>query len=161
MIQDNQLYCNFSWAPKFDEQSYFIFISVFLIFLPLCVILTLYALILIELRKRKLTENGASAIRRQREREDAAIVKSILIIVLLFLFLISPITVSALVFYFVWDWHLPCRMDKLFSATKFIFYSNASLNPCVYIVLSERYRQGLKDLVSGCFLNGKTQMTSR
>ena len=155
VMQDNQLYCNFSWAPKFDEQrtqeSYFIFVSVFLIFLPLCVILTLYALILIELHKRKLTENGAPAIRRQREKEDAAIVKRILIIVFLFLFCISPITVSALLFYFVWDWHLPCGMDKLFSAAKLIFYSNASLNPCVYIVLSERYSQGLKDLAKWLF----------
>ena len=123
----------------------------FLIFLPLCVILTLYALILIELHKRKLNENGASPIRRQREKEDAAIVKRILIIVFLFLFCISPITVSALLFYFVWDWHLPCGMIKLFSAAKFIFYSNVSLNPCVYIVLSERYRQGLKDLATWLF----------
>ena len=155
VMQDNQLYCTFSWAPKFDEQrtqeSYFIFISVFLIFLPLSVILTLYALILIELHKRKLNENGASPIRRQREKEDATIVKRILIIVFLFLFCITPITVSALLLYFVWDWHLPCGMDKLFSAAKFIFYSNASLNPCVYIVLSERYRRGLKDLAKWLF----------
>ena len=155
VMQDNQLYCTFSWAPKFDEQrtqeSYFIFISVFLIFLPLCVILTLYAFILIELHKRKLNEHGASPIRRQREKEDATIVKRILIIVFLFLFCITPITVSALLFYFVWDWHLPCGMDILFSSAKFIFYSNASLNPCVYIVLSERYRQGLKDLAKWLF----------
>ena len=111
VMQDNQLYCTFSWAPKFDEQrtqeSYFIFISVFLIFLPLCVNLTLYVLILIELRNRKLIVNDASRIRRQREKEDATIVKRILIIVFLFLFCITPITVSALLFYFVWDWHLP------------------------------------------------------
>ena len=58
VVQDNQLHCTFNRAPKFDEQrtqeSYFIFISVFLIFLPLCVILTLYALILIELHKQKV-----------------------------------------------------------------------------------------------------------
>ena len=111
VMQDNQLYCTFSWAPKFDEQrtqeSYFIFISVFLIFLPLCVNLTLYVLILIELRNRKLIVNDASRIRRQREKEDATIVKRILIIVFLFLFCITPITVSALLCYFVWDWHLP------------------------------------------------------
>ena len=151
MQSDNRWYCTFSWAPEFDEQQtqeqYFVVVSVFLIFLPLCVILTLYALILKELKKRSVTENEASAIRRQRQREDAAIVKKILIIVFLFLFCVTPITVSALLYYFVWDWHLACGMDKLFSA-KFIFYSNASLNPCVYILLSERYRHGLKDLAN-------------
>lgn len=51
--------------------------------------------------------------------------------------------------YFVWDHHEPCGMDKLFAAAKFIFYSNASLNPCVYVTLSERYRRVLKDLTKG------------
>ena len=156
MQDDKKSYCKFSWAPKFDkrrtQESYFIFISVFLIFVPLCVIFTLYALILIELNKQKVTENGASAIRRQRQKEDTAIVKKILIIVFLFVFCITPITVSSLLYYFAWDWHLPCGMDKLFSAAKFIFYSNASLTPCIYVILSERYRRGLKDLAN-CFFS--------
>ena len=150
IMQDDKSYCTFTWAPKFDPQRtqerYFIFISVFLIFLPLSVILTLYALILMELKKRKLEESGT--LNRQRQREDAAIVKKILIIVFLFALCITPVTVSALVYYFAWNWHVPCGMGELFSAAKFIFYSNASLNPCVYISLSERYRQGLKDLIN-------------
>ena len=151
IMQDNKWYCTFSWAPKlFDsdrtQERYFVFISVYLIFLPISVILTLYALILMELKKRKLNESEASHLNRQRHREDATIVKRILIIVFLFVLCITPITISAFLFYFVWNWHLPCGMGKLFSAAKFIFYSNASLNPCVYISLSERYRQGLKDL---------------
>ena len=150
VTQDKKLYCIFSWEPYFDErrtqERYFIFILVFLILLPLCVILTLYTLILIDLTKRKPEKNGASAIRRQRQTEDAAVVKRILVIVFLFVLCITPITVLAFLFYFVWDWHLTRQIDKLFSAAKFIFYSNASLNPCVYIILNEKYRQGLKDL---------------
>ena len=149
-MQDNKWYCTFSWESKFDphrtQERYFVFISVFLIFLPLSVILTLYALILMELKKRNLDEGRT--LRRQRQREDTAIVKKILIIVFLFVFCITPVTVLALVYYFAWNWHLPCGMDKLFSALRFIFFSNASLNPCVYISLSERYRQGLKDLIN-------------
>ena len=145
--QDNKLYCTFSWVPEFDEQRtqerYFVVVSVCLIFLPLCVILTLYALILKELKKGQPLENGASAVRRQRQREDTAIEKRIVTIVFLFVLCITP-----LLYYFVWDWHLSCTMNKLFSAAKFTFYSNASLNPCVYIILSERYRQGLKSLTS-------------
>ena len=135
VTQHNKLYCIVSWAPYFEErwtqERYLMFIPVFLTFVPLCAILTLYALILIELRKRKPKKNGASAIRRQRQTEDAAIVKRILVIVFLFVLCITPITVLAFLFYFVWDWHLTCQIDKLFSAAKFIFYSNASLNPCV------------------------------
>ena len=150
--EDNKWLCHFSWAPKFDErrtqERYFIFVLIFLIVLPLCVILTLYALIVIDLKKRKLTENGASDLRRQRQREDAAIMKRILVIVFLFFLCITPITVSAILFYFVWDWRRSCRIEKLFSAAKFILYSNASLNPWVYIILNRNYRQGLKRLAN-------------
>ena len=152
VMQDNKWYCTFSWAPKFDphraQERYFLFISVYFIFLPFSVILTLYALILMELKKRKLNESGTSHLNRQRHREDGTIVKRILIIVFLFILCITPITVSSFLYYFAWNWHLPCGMEKLFSAAKFIFYSNASLNPGVYIILSERYRHGLKDLTN-------------
>ena len=147
-----QVVLHFWLAPEFDEQRtqerYFVVVSVFLIFLPLCVVLTLYALILKELKKGKPLENGAPAVRRQRQREDTAIEKRIIIIVFLFVLCISPVTVLALLYYFVWDWHLSCSMNRLFSAAKFIFYSNASLNPFVYIILSERSRQGFKALTS-------------
>ena len=99
-----------------------------------------------ELKKRKLGKNGS--LNRQRQREDTAIVKKILIIVFLFALCITPVTVSALVYYFACNWHLPCGMGKLLLATRLIFYLNASLNICVYISLSERYRQGLKDLIN-------------
>ena len=151
VVEDNKTYCTFSWAPMFKErqtqENYFIFISVFLILLPLCVIFSLYALIVLELKKRQRVGSRASVLSNQRRREDGAVMKKILCIVFLFILCIAPITIAALLFYFVFDWHIPCGMDKLFQATKFIFYSNASLNPCVYFALNDKYRKGLKDLL--------------
>ena len=43
-------------------------------------------------------------------------------------------------------------MDQLSFAAKFIFYANASLNPCIYFLLNDRYRQGLRNIFNG----GKT-----
>ena len=153
--EENKWYCTFSWAPEFDTQrtqeSYFIFIVVFLVLLPLCVILTLYLRIVIEVKKRKLTENGAPDLRRLRQREDMAIMKRIAIIIFLFVLCITPITVSAFLYYFVWGWHLTCGLNILFSVSKFIFHCNAALNPLVYIILIENYRQGLKHLAKGFF----------
>ena len=150
IVQDNKTYCIFSWASKFEErqtqENYFIFISVFFILLPLCVIFSLYAVIVIELKKRQRTGSSTSVLSNQRRREDGAVMKKILCIVLLFIFSMTPITIAALLFYFVWDWIIPCGMDKLFQAAKFIFYSNAALNPCLYFALTDKYRKGLKDL---------------
>ena len=152
VMSDNKSYCTFSWAPKFEERQtqecYFIFILVFLILLPLCVMLTLYVLIVLELKKRSHTQSEASQLRRQRQREDAAIVKRIMCIVFLFVLCITPITVVAFLYYFVWDWNIPCGMDQLFPVVKFVFYSNASLNPCVYFTLNDKYRKALRDLLT-------------
>ena len=151
MVQDNKTYCDFSWAPKFQErqtqENYFIFISVFLFLLPLCVIFSLYALIVLELKKRQRAGSSASVLSNQRRREDGAVMKKILCIVFLFILCITPVTIAALLFYFVWDWNIPCGMDKLFQAAKFIFYSNSSLNPCAYFALNDKYRKGLKNLL--------------
>lgn len=150
LVQDNKSYCEFNWAPKFDnretQEKYFVFISIILIFLPLCVILTLYTRIVLELKKRNNINSTVSELRRQRQKEDIAIVKKILAIVFLFIVCIVPVTIMALLLYFVWNWTLPCGMDKLYVAAKYVFYSNASLNPCVYFTLNKKYRQGLKDL---------------
>ena len=151
MVQDNKTYCTFSWAPMLEErqaqENYFIFISVFLFLLPLCVMFSLYALFVLELKKRQQAGSSASVLRNQRRREDGAVMKKILCIVFLFIFCIAPITIAALFFYFVWDWHIPCEMDKLFQAAKLIFYSNSSSNPCVHSALNDKYRKGLKDLL--------------
>jgi len=151
MVQDNKTYCTFSWVLKLEErktqENYFIFISVVLILLPSCVIFSLYALIVLELKKRQRAGSTASILRNQRRREDGEIMKKILCIVFLFILCITPVTITALLYYFVWDWNIPCGMDNLFHAAKFIFYSNASLNPCVYFALNGKYRKGLKDLL--------------
>lgn len=89
IVQDNKTYCIFSWASRFEErqtqENYFIFILVFFILLPLCVIFSLYAVIVIELRKRQRTGSSASVLSNQRRREDGAVMKKILCIVLLFI----------------------------------------------------------------------------
>jgi len=106
----------------------------------------LYALIVLELRKRQRAGSSASVLSNQRRREDGAVMKKILCIVFLFISCITPITIAALLFYFVWDWNIPCGMDKLFQAAKFIFYSNSALNPCLYFALNDKYRRGFREL---------------
>ena len=151
MVQDNKTYCTFRWVSKFEErqaqENYFIFISVFLILLPLCVIFSLYALIVVELKKRQRAGSSASVLSNQRRREDGVIMKKILCIVFLFILCITPVTIAALLLYFVWDWRIPCGKDKFFQTAKFMFYANASLNPCLYFALNDKYRKGLKGLL--------------
>ena len=106
---------------------------------------------MLELKKRQRAGSSASVLSNQRRREDGAVMKKILCIVFLFILCITPVTIAALLFYFAWDWNIPCGMDKLFQAAKFNFYSNTALNPCLYFAFNDKYRKGSKGLLRGSF----------
>ena len=75
--------------------------------------------IVLDLKRRSPPEIEASQLRRQRQREDAEIVKRIMCIVFLYVLCITPITVAALLYYFlleysVWNGQIVCIRGILF-----------------------------------------------
>ena len=79
----------------------------------------------------------------ERLREDKKVVRMIIAILVAFIVCVMPINVYAILFYFVWDWKIPCGMENFGFSGFFILYSNASINPCIYFTLNDKYRQGL------------------
>ena len=148
---NNMRYCIFSWEPAFDnlqaQRIYFVTISVILIAIPLVVIIVLYSLIFRSIIKQRSFWRTVSSFRMRRRKEDTKIIKKILAIIVLFVMCILPIDITGLLHFFAWQEKIPCGMDHLNFATKFIFYSNGSLNPCIYFLQNERYRQGLRNLL--------------
>ena len=143
--------CFFSFEPAFDHLSasriQLTISSMFLIAIPLTIITVLYSLIFRALRREKpFWRNSSSSLVKIRQKENTKIIRKILAIVLLFIICILPIDILGFLFLFVWYKKIPCGMDQLSFAAKFIFYANASLNPCVYFLLNDRYRQGLRNL---------------
>ena len=147
--------CSFSFEPAFDNlQSLrinFIILSVFLIAIPLSVIAVLYSLILRDLKRKKpFWQKSSSLLVKNRRKEDTKIVRNVLAIIILFVICILPIDIVGFLFFFVWYEEIPCGMDQLSFTAKFVFYSNASLNPCIYFLLNGRYRRALRHLLKGC-----------
>ena len=143
--------CFFSFEPAFNHLSasriQFTIFSVFLIAIPLTVITVLYSLIFRALRREKhFWRNSSSSLMKIRQRENTKIIRKIITIVFLFVICILPIDILGFLFLFMWYKKIPCGLDQLSFAAKFIFYANASLNPCVYFLLNDRYRQGLRNL---------------
>ncbi|KAL9967696.1 hypothetical protein ACROYT_G025983 [Oculina patagonica] len=143
--------CFFSFEPAFDTlralRINFIILSIVLIAIPLAVITVLYSLILRDLKRKKpIWQKSSSSLLKSRRKENIKIVKNILAIILLFVISVLPLDILGFLFFFVWYKKIPCGMDHLSFAAKFIFYSNASLNPCIYFLLNDRYRQGLRDI---------------
>ena len=151
--------CSFSFEPAFDNlkalRIHFIILSVFLIAIPLAIITVLYSLIFRALRREKPFWKGCStSLMKNRRKENTKIIKKILAIIILFVICILPVDIIGFLFFFVWYEEIPCGMDQLSFAAKFIFYSNASLNPYIYFFLNDRYRQGLRNIFN---LNGKAK----
>lgn len=148
---NNIRYCIFSWEPAFDslqaQRIYFVAISVILIAIPLTVITVLYSLMFRSITKQRSFWQTVSSFRMRRRKENTKIIKKILAIIVLFVVCILPIDITGLLHLFAWQEKIPCGIDHLNFAVKFIFYSNAALNPCIYFLLNERYRQNLWNLL--------------
>ena len=147
--------CSFSFEPAFGNlkalRIHFIVLSVFLIAIPLAIITVLYSLIFRALRREKPIWKGFStSLIKSRRKENTKITKKILAIIILFVICILPIDIIGFLFFFWWYNEIPCGMDQLSFTAKFVFYSNASLNPCIYFLLNGRYRRALRHLLKGC-----------
>ena len=151
---NNASFCYFSWEPAFDtlqaQRIYFTFVSVFLIGIPLAVITVLYSLIFRALKRQKLFWRRLSTFSKRRRKENTRVTKRILAIIILFVLCILPVDILGLLYYFAWQGKVSCGIEHVSFAAKFIFYSNASLNPCVYFLLNDRYREGLRTILKQC-----------
>ena len=128
----------------------FVMISVVLIVIPLIIISVLYSLMFRALKRQSPFWNGcSSSFMQRRQKENAKIMCKILAIIVVFVICILPLDIIGFLFFFAWHKAIPCGMDQLSYAVKFIFYSNASLNPCIYFLLNDRYRQGLRNMLKG------------
>jgi len=80
-------------------------------------------------------------------KEDAAkVLKNVIAILIVFITCIAPLNVYAILFFFTWKYKIPCNAENFGFAAHFIFYSNASLNPRVYFIFNDKFRQGLLDI---------------
>ena len=130
VTDDNKTYCTVNWAPEFDQkksqEAHFIVIFVFLIATQACVVTLLYSAIILILRRSRHTRGKSSSryMMSERLREDRKVVRMIIAILVAFIVCVMPINVYAILFYFVWDWKIPCGMENFGFSAFFILYSN-------------------------------------
>lgn len=145
---DKKVYCSPSWTPRFDERTsteiQYMVILVLLTVVPVCVVIFIYSVIVVNL-KRGIARCNAfpRSMTARRWKEDAKVVKNVIAILIVFITCIVPINVYAILFYFTWKWKIPCNVENYGFAAHFIFYSNASLNPCIYFIFNDKFRRGL------------------
>ena len=150
---DTKTYCTTKWLPMFEErksqETHYVAVLVFLIAIPACVATLLYSVVILNLKRSaiEIRKSTSSFMSLRRLREDKKIVRNIIAILIAFIVCIIPINIYGVLFYFVWDWKMPCGMENYGFAAFFILYLNPSVNPCIYFILNDRYRQGLKNIL--------------
>jgi len=154
VTDDTKTYCTLTWAPKFDDrksqETYYLIILFCLIVIPTCVVTILYSSIILSLKRSRITrcKGPSSVVTSRRLREDTKVVRIVIAILIAFIVCLIPINVYAILLFFVWDpGNVPCGFEKAGFAVHFILYSNASVNPCIYFILNDKYRKGLLSIL--------------
>lgn len=151
-----QTYCDYSWQPGFDhiktERIYSIVIFTLLTLLPVSIITTLYTTIVVTLNRRKLPPGEMSASRRgrrqlkERQRQNRNVSKMVVAVVVVFIFFWAPINTYTFLNLFVWEDQLTCEVKMFRFVALLIAFSNSAVNPTIYFIFSENYRQGIKTI---------------
>ena len=144
---ESKIYCTPSFNDKMSQEVYFIVVFVCLIALPACVVILVYSRITLTLNKNRTESGLSSCMTSERLREDMKVLRNISTIVVAFMICIIPINVYGFLFYFVWDWKMPCGMENFGFAALFILYLNACVNPCIYFTLNDKYQDGLLNIL--------------
>ncbi|XP_031559519.1 substance-P receptor-like [Actinia tenebrosa] len=119
--------------------------------LPLTISFVLYTATMIKLWKRKIPGSNATANASYSDRVNRRVLKMLITVFLAFFFCWLP----------TWIWIIACKRTgkssnlpalcsakSQFSMTRFLIaYSNSAITPYIYLIFSENYRQGFKDIL--------------
>lgn len=171
---DDKTYCNqLSWGPKLDfkksQKIFFMIVFICVIAIPECIVISLYSAIIFSLKRNAIAtcQGSSNSMAARRLQEDIKVVRNIIAIIIAFCVSINPFIVVAFMFHFVWDFKIPCNMKVFVFVVHLIFYLHALVNPFIYYIFNDKYRQSfLKifrqvSLSFSCKKNRKKKKNSR
>ena len=150
-VQPGVYYCwqEWPWAPPNDTdftetykvlKSFHICLFVILYALPLSVTLFIYFLICRKLWLRKIPGNVTDSKLAAEKRLKRKVIRLLVITCVVFAVCWFPVYVNHYFWYVRPDQNhkLPIRVQMLFN---WIAHANSALNPCLYILLNEKFRR--------------------
>ena len=146
------LTCGLRWKETFGESSsiahFALAVSAVFLYIPFALMLILYSIIIITLKKKKLPGEQSLKAEKQHTKRHRNALKMAIAIVLGFAICWIPLSVFNLLYLFVWDTStsLPCSIMQYYFIASFIAHANCAVNPCICFTFSGNYRRGLKSL---------------
>lgn len=149
------LYCVEEWPAPFDSlkasRSYTIILFLMFYIVPLIIISVLYSCAISKILKRKVLGNRSSKTRRLYSKSRRKALKMFVTIVVCFALCWLP---DHVIYFLVtyneefYNCGVPQNIDFI---SIFFAYAVGALNPCIYIILNQDYRDGAKRLVTTCW----------
>ncbi|XP_020621024.1 neuropeptide Y receptor type 1-like [Orbicella faveolata] len=148
-----KLVCARVWSGAFGESSslanYALAIFVVFLYTPLVLMTILYFIIVLKLKSQPTPGEHSINAAQQREKRERNLLKMVVAIVLSFALCWVPFTIFILVA------KVSCSTIHYFFIVLIAARANCAINPCICLIFSRNYRQGLKSLFS-CFSSLQT-----
>ena len=147
-------WCENQWEVIFGENSsfgiYILSASIFFYYIPFVVLVILYSIILIKLKKQVHPGEQSSSNEEQRARRNKNVLKMAIAIVLVFVISFVPYHTSWVLLNYVPEisFFSSCSFLLYAHITYYLAIANCSINPFICLILSSNYRQGLKKLLT-------------
>lgn len=142
--------CSLSLDEAFNigaEKAYYNFTLIGLFAVPLSVTVILYTAILISLKLRKVPGEEVLQSMGRQKRRDAVIKRKVLRMVMI----VVAVFVLCWILYFVqlilFSYKIEVSCDVKFLRL-FLAHLNSAINPCLYLLLNENFRGGVKNILS-------------
>lgn len=159
IVEEEESICSHSWEdlvanPAKATTIEFLLNTNLALIIPFIIVTTFYSLILRKIRRISVPDDVSSlGLKRQRKR-NRSVIRILLAVVISFGVCWFPFIIYTYTFifgYFNKDQHnFPCGLEIYGKIALIMAYLQSSLNPVIYFVFSENYRQGLKRFIRHC-----------
>ena len=147
-------WCENQWEVIFGENSafgiYILSAFIFFYYIPFVVLVILYSIILIKLKKQAHPGEQLASAEEQRTRTNRNVLKMTIAIVVAFFICWIPFSIQVVTVYFVPKNTLDCKFLVSYNVALFMAYANCAINPIICLTFSSNYRQALRRLVNCC-----------
>ena len=145
--------CVGQWEVTFGEKSslgiYFLSASIFFFYIPFVVLVILYSIILIKLKKQAHPGEQSASAEEQRTRRNRNVLKMTVAIVVAFFICWIPFSIHLVIFYLVPTETLDfCTFLVSYYVALLMTYANCAINPIICLTFNSNYRQALRRLVN-------------
>lgn len=114
--------------------------------LPLVIMIIVYTIILLHLWQRKAPGELSDNHQKRLERQKRKIIKMLVTIVTAFAVCWFPVHVNHIMITFYWKIYRCALPVGVVMAFYMVAHANAAINPCLYLIFNQNFRDGLKHI---------------